>query len=140
MKAMVYTKYGSPDVLQLKEIDTPKPKDHEVLVNVYAASVNAADWRLLRGLPYMIRLTNGVRKPKNKVLGADVAGRVEAVGRNVKQFKVGDEVLGDLSDCGLGGFAEYVCADEIHIETRQSVVRGSGGSADGISYSFAGPS
>ncbi len=112
MKAVVYTKYGSPDVLQLKEVETPTPKDDEVLVKVHAASVNAADWHLLRGEPFMVRLMFGLLKPKHKILGADVAGRVEAVGRNVKQFQPGDEVFGDISECGWGGFAEYVCARE----------------------------
>ena len=98
MKAIVYTKYGSPDVLQLKEVEKPTPKDDEVLVKVHAASVNAADWHLLRGEPFLVRLMGfGLLKPKNKILGADIAGRVEAVGRNVKQFQPGDEVFGDLS-------------------------------------------
>jgi len=112
MKAIVCTKYGSPDVLQLKEVEKPSPKDDEVLIKVHAASANAADWHLLRGDPFLVRLDSGLLKPKNKILGADIAGRVEAVGRNVKQFKPGDEVFGDISACGLGGFAEYVCARE----------------------------
>jgi NADPH:quinone reductase-like Zn-dependent oxidoreductase len=112
MKAIVYTKYGPPDVLELKEVEKPTPKDNEVLIKVYAASVNAADWHLLRANPFLLRLYSGLLKPKNKILGADIAGQVEAVGRNVKQFKPGDEVFGDLSGCGWGGFAEYVCACE----------------------------
>jgi len=112
MKAIVCTKYGPPDVLQLKEVEKPSPKDDEVLIKVHAASANAADWHLLRGDPFLVRLDSGLLKPKNKILGADIAGRVEAVGRNVKQFKPGDEVFGDISACGLGGFAEYVCARE----------------------------
>ncbi len=112
MKAIVNTQYGSPDVLQLKEIERPTPKDDEVLVKVYAVSVNAADLHLLRADPFLIRLSSGLLKPKNKILGSDIAGRVEAVGSNVKQFKVGDEVFGDISAYGWGGFAEYTCARE----------------------------
>jgi NADPH:quinone reductase-like Zn-dependent oxidoreductase len=112
VKAIVYTKYGSPDVLELKEVEKPTPKDDEVLIKVHAAAVNAGDWHLLRGVPFLVRLMSGVLKPKNRILGADIAGRVEAVGRNVKQFRPGDEVFGDLSGCGFGGFAEYVCARE----------------------------
>ncbi len=112
MKAMVRTKYGPPDVLQLKEVAKPTPKDNEVLIKVRAASVNDWDWGLLRGKPFMNRLVFGLLKPKIKILGGDIAGRVEAVGRNVKQLQPGDEVYGDLSGCGFGGFAEYVCARE----------------------------
>lgn len=112
MKAMVCTKYGSPDVLQFKEVETPTPKDDEVLVKVDAASVNAADLHLLRADPFLVRLDSGLLKPKYKILGADIAGRVEAVGRNVTQFQPGDEIFGDISACGWGGFAEYVCARE----------------------------
>jgi len=108
MKAIVYTKYGPPDVLQLKEIEKPTPKDNGVLVKVHAASVNKADLYLLRG-PFLLRLMGaGLLKPKRKILGTDIAGRVEAVGRNVKQFQPGDEVFGG----GRGGFAEYTCARE----------------------------
>jgi NADPH:quinone reductase-like Zn-dependent oxidoreductase len=112
MKAMVYTKYGLPEVLQLEEGPKPIPRDNEVLVRVRAASVNSWDWDLLRGTPLITRLGGGFRKPKYKILGADVAGRVEAVDSAVKQFQPGDEVFGDLSGCGWGGFAEYVCARE----------------------------
>jgi len=112
MKAIVYEKYGPPSVLELKEIEKPTPRDNEVLVKVHAASVNDWDWGLLRGKPFMNRLFFGLLKPKNKILGGEVAGQVEAVGRNVKQFQPRDEVYGDLSGCGFGGFAEYVCAPE----------------------------
>lgn len=112
MKANVYTKYGSPDVIQFKEVEAPTPKDDEVLIKVHAASVNAADWHYLRRTPWLFRLAAGMLKPKNIFLGADVAGRVEAVGKNVTQFAPGDEVFGDLSACGRGTFAEYVCASE----------------------------
>jgi NADPH:quinone reductase-like Zn-dependent oxidoreductase len=112
MKAIVYEEYGSPDVLELRDVERPTPKGDEVLVKVYAASVNAADLHLLRADPFLIRLSAGPLKPKDKILGADIAGRVEVVGNNVKQFKPGDEVFGDISGCGWGGFAEYVCARE----------------------------
>ena len=112
MKAIVATKYGSPDVLNLEDVEIPAPKDDEVLVGVRAASVNAGDWHLLRADPFLTRLAFGLLRPKHKILGADVAGRVEAVGGNVTQFRPGDEVFGDLSGCGFGGFAEYVCASE----------------------------
>ena len=113
MKAIIYTRYGSTDVLKLEEIPKPTPGDNEVLVKVYAASANAADWHMMRGKPFLIRLmVGGLLKPKNKILGADIAGRVETVGRNVKQFQPGDEVFGDISECGWGAFAEYVCVSE----------------------------
>ena len=112
MKAVVYTKYGSPDVLQLKEVEKPTPKDNEALIRIHAASANAADWHLLRGDPFLLRLGYGLLKPNNTILGADIAGRVEAVGNNVTQFQPGDEVFGDISGCGLGGFAEYVSVPE----------------------------
>src|SRR5881296_1201153 len=112
MRAIVYHKYGSPDVLQLKEVEKPTPQDDEVLVQVHAASVNAADWHLLRGKPFLARFVNGLQKPKNTKLGADVAGRVEAVGRNVTQFQVGEEVFGCMPLHELGSLAEYVCAHE----------------------------
>ncbi len=108
MKAIVYQKYGSPDVLELKEIEKPTPKDDEVLIKVHAASANPADWHLLRATPFFARLMVGLLKPKYKILGSDIAGRVEAVGGNVKQFQPGDDVFGDKFACGWGGFAEYV--------------------------------
>jgi NADPH:quinone reductase-like Zn-dependent oxidoreductase len=109
LKAIVRTRYGSPDILKLKEIDKPVPKDNQVLVKIHAASVNPLDWHLLRGKPFLVRLMGfGFLKPKQQILGADIAGRVEAVGRNVTQFSVGDEVFGS----SLGGFAEYACLRE----------------------------
>ncbi len=110
MKAIVYTEYGLPDVLQLKEVERPTPKDSEVLIKVHAVSVNASDWESLRGRPLYARL-GGLRKPRKRILGSDIAGQVEAVGTNVKQFQLGDEVFGDILDY-MGGFAEYVCAPE----------------------------
>ncbi|MHC4085464.1 MAG: NAD(P)-dependent alcohol dehydrogenase [Planctomycetota bacterium] len=113
MKAIVYTKYGSPDVLQLKEVEKPTPRDEEVLIRVHATSVVYSDLAFVRGKPFLVRLMgSGLLKPRHKILGVDVAGRIEAVGRNVKQFHPGDEVFGDLSECGRGGYAEYVCARE----------------------------
>ena len=110
MRAIVYEKYGTPDVLELKEVDKPVPKDDEVLIKVHAVSVNDWDLGLLEGDP-INRMLNGLRKPKRKILGSDIAGQVETVGKNVTQFKTGDEVYGDLSG-RWGGFAEYVCAGE----------------------------
>jgi NADPH:quinone reductase-like Zn-dependent oxidoreductase len=111
MRAIVYTEYGPPDVLQFTEVAKPTPKDNEVLIRIRAASVNALDWRLMRGGPYIVRILFGLRKPKIARPGRpgrDVAGQVEAVGRNVTQFKPGDEVFGVC----LGAFAEYACAIE----------------------------
>jgi NADPH:quinone reductase-like Zn-dependent oxidoreductase len=110
MKAIIYTKYGTPDVLQLQEVEKPTPKDDEVLVKVQAASINALDWHFLTADIFLVRLMGmGLLKPKNPILGADIAGRVEAVGKNVRQFQVGDEVFGDI---GHGGFAEYALGTE----------------------------
>lgn len=112
MKAVVRHTYGSPDVLQFAQVDTPKPKDDEVLLRVQAASVNAADWRLLRADPFLARLDVGLLKPRNTILGFDVAGQVEAVGRAVTRFQIGDAVFGNLYERRGGGFAEYVAAPE----------------------------
>lgn len=109
MKAIVYTKYGPPDVLQLKEVEKLTTSDDEVLIKVRAASVNPFDWHSLRGTPFIVRIVaGGLLKPKHKILGIDVAGRVEAIGRNVKQFQPGDEIFGGAH----GAFAEHVCARE----------------------------
>ncbi len=113
MKAIVQTAYGSPDVLSLQEVDKPLVTANSVLVRVRAASVNAGDWHLMRGDPFISRLMfGGILQPKFKTLGVDVAGQVEAIGTDVTQFQVGDEVFGDLSECGFGTFAEYVCVTE----------------------------
>ena len=106
MKAIVYTKFGPPDVLQLKEVEKPTPKINEVLIKIHASSLNAADLDFLRGRMQLSR------KPRYKILGTDIAGRIEVVGRNVKQFQPRDEIFVDLSKYGYGGFAEYVCVPE----------------------------
>src|SRR5713226_1591542 len=108
MKAIVYYNYGSPDVLKCEEIEKPAAGDNEVLIEVRAASVNPLDFHLMRGRPYIVRILRGLRKPKVTRLGVDLAGQVEAVGRNVTQLKPGDEVFGVCR----GAFAEYVCAIE----------------------------
>jgi NADPH:quinone reductase-like Zn-dependent oxidoreductase len=110
MKAIVYSRYGSPDVLALQEVDKPVPGENEVLIKVYAVSLNDWDLGLLDG-DFINRILNGLREPKIKILGSDIAGRVEAIGKNVTKFGVDDEVFGDLSG-RWGGFAEYVCASE----------------------------
>ena len=110
MKAIVYTKYGSPDVLHLKEVQKPTPKDKEALIKVHAASLNAPDLDYLRGR-FFARF-QGLFKPKYKILGSDIAGRVESIGRNVKQIQPGDEIYVNSFECGFGAFAEYVCVPE----------------------------
>jgi NADPH:quinone reductase-like Zn-dependent oxidoreductase len=112
MKAIVYEKYGSPDVLYFAEVAKPTVSDDTVLVKVSAASVNAYDGHLLTADVFLVRLNAGLLRPQKPILGADIAGRVESVGRNVTQFRPGDEVFGDISACGNGGFAEYVCVPE----------------------------
>jgi NADPH:quinone reductase-like Zn-dependent oxidoreductase len=110
MRAVVWTKFGPPDVLELHEVERPTPGENEVLIKVHAASINSWDWELMNG---RAQITFGGRlKPRYKILGCDVAGVVEDIGRNVKGFKPGDEVFGDISGSGWGGFAEYVCAKE----------------------------
>ena len=114
MKAIVFKEYGSTDVLQLEEVQTPVPNDDEVLVKIHAASINDWDWGLMRGEPLFMRLLTGLLKPKPTVQipGCDIAGHVEAVGKNVQGFHAGDNVYGDLCESGFGAFAEYVCAPE----------------------------
>jgi NADPH:quinone reductase-like Zn-dependent oxidoreductase len=110
MKAVVYTRYGSPDLLRYADVDTPVPGDGEVLVKVHAVSVNASDWEMLRGKPLYARV-GGLRRPRRHVLGSDIAGRVEAVGPRATRFSPGDDVYADILD-HMGGFAEYVCVPE----------------------------
>ncbi|MGB2924579.1 MAG: NAD(P)-dependent alcohol dehydrogenase, partial [Limnothrix sp.] len=113
MKAIAQSEYGSPDVLGIKEVSKPEMRDDKVLVKVHAASVHAGDWHLMRGTPFLIRLLfGGLLKPKIKILGTDMAGTVEAVGKEITQFQPGDEVFGELSSCGFGAFAEYVSVPE----------------------------
>jgi NADPH:quinone reductase-like Zn-dependent oxidoreductase len=112
VKAAVIARYGTPDVLQLKDVAKPTPKANEVLVRVHAASVNDWDWGLLQGTPRAFRVFTGLRSPKVRILGCDIAGRVEAVGAEVTAFRPGDEVYGDLCNSGFGAFAEYACAPE----------------------------
>lgn len=119
MKAIVRTKYGPPDILKLQEVDKPDPSDNQVLVEVHAASVNPLDWHLLRGEPFLIRLMGfGLLKPKHPILGADLSGRVEAVGKNVTQFKAGDEVFGT----SIGGFAEYACVSQDNLVVKPTAM------------------
>ncbi len=118
MKAIVYSNYGSPDVLKCEGIEKPTARDDEVLIKVRAASVNPVDWHFMRGTPYFVRILAGLRKPKITRLGVDVAGQVEAVGRNVTQFKPGDEVFGSCR----GAFAEYACTSESALVTKPNNV------------------
>ncbi len=114
MNAIICIKYGSPDVLQLREVVKPVPQEDEVLIQIHAASLNSRDLRMLRANPFFMRLVpGGLFRPKNQILGADLAGRIEAIGRYVKLFKPGDVVFGYLpSATGRGTFAEFVCANE----------------------------
>lgn len=113
MKAITFSKYGAPEVLQLKEVEKPTPKDNQVLIKIMAASINAAEQHIIKGDPFPIRfMLGGIFTPKKNIPGADLAGRVEQVGKDVKKFKVGDEVYGDLSGYGWGTFAEYVAVAE----------------------------
>lgn len=118
MKAIVYTNYGSPEVLKCEELEKPAPNDNEVLIKVRAASVNPYDWHFLRGMPYLLRMQLGLRKPKDIRLGVDVAGQVEAAGKNIRQFKPGDEVFG----CARGAFAESACASEAKLARKPEKV------------------
>ncbi len=119
MQAIVFSRYGTPDALQLTEVPKPLADDHDVLVKVYASSVNSWDWEFMSGRPLLNRLLYGLFRPKTRkqVLGADIAGRVESVGRKVSRFRPGDEVFGDLWD-NWGGFAQYACAHETALEAK----------------------
>ncbi len=119
MKAIVFTQYGPPDGLELKEVPRPTAKDDELLIRVHASSINSWDWEFLNGTPFVNRLMFGLLKPKpgKQILGADIAGTVEAIGRHVTRFQPGDEVFGDLWS-NWGGFAEYVCANETALQLK----------------------
>ena len=119
MKAIVFTQYGSPDGLELKEVPKPAPKDGELLIRVHASSINSWDWEYLNGKPFINRLMFGLLKPKRgkQRLGADIAGTVEAIGRQVTRFQPGDEVFGDLWS-NWGGFADYACAHETALQPK----------------------
>jgi NADPH:quinone reductase-like Zn-dependent oxidoreductase len=112
MKAIVYTKYGSPDVLQLREVERPVPKDDEVLIRVRATTVNRTDCGFLRGEPFFVRFVSGLPRPKATILGSELAGDVEAAGKDVTSFKPGDQVFG-LTGLHFGAHAEYVCLPEL---------------------------
>jgi len=110
MKAVVYTRYGPPDVLRWTDVETPVPKDNEVLVKVHAVSLNASDWEVLRGKPLYSRI-GGPFRPRHHILGSDIAGRVESAGRRVTLFRPGEDVFADILS-QMGGFAEYACVPE----------------------------
>jgi NADPH:quinone reductase-like Zn-dependent oxidoreductase len=113
MKAILCSRYGPPEVLHLGEVEKPVPKDSGVLIRVRAASINKADWIIMRGKPFVVRLmSSGLLRPKAKIPGSDVAGTIVAVGKNVTRFRPGDDVFGNLSKSGRGAYAEYVCAPE----------------------------
>jgi NADPH:quinone reductase-like Zn-dependent oxidoreductase len=112
MKAVVFHEYGSIDSLDIIEVDIPDPKEKEVLLKVHAVSVNSWDLDILKGIPFVNHMEFGLLKPRSRILGCDLAGRVEKVGIQVKELKIGDAVFGDISGCGMGAFAEYVCAPE----------------------------
>lgn len=120
MKAILLKEYGLPNVLEIGEVEKPIPNDNEVLVKVHSASINDWDWGLVRGKPLIIRLFFGLNKPKINVPGVDVSGTIEAIGGNVNAFKIGDEIYCDLSECGCGAFAEYVCVPEKTLSKKPS--------------------
>src|SRR5436189_5254042 len=118
MKAILFPKYGSPDVLEFREVEKPTPKENQVLVKVHAASANPLDWHRMRGAPFLVRLEEGFRKPKDPKLGVDIAGTVEAVGSSVTEFQPGDEVFG----IAPGGFGEYACAGETKLAVKPASI------------------
>ncbi|REL38583.1 NAD(P)-dependent alcohol dehydrogenase [Rhodohalobacter sp. SW132] len=120
MKAILLKEYGLPDVLEIGEAENPVPNDEEVLVRIHSASINDWDWGIVRGKPFVIRLFFGLAKPKINIPGVDISGKIEAVGGNVRSFNIGDEIYCDLSECGCGGFAEYVCVPEKDLSKKPS--------------------
>lgn len=129
MKTLLFHQYGSPDILEFAEVDKPTPKDNQVLVKILKASVNPMDWHRMRGAPFLARLSEGFLKPDDPRLGADIAGVVEAIGKDVTEFKPGDEVFGSL---GAGGFAEYVCAREKFFVLKPGNITMDSGAAIGV--------
>lgn len=129
MKTIFFEQYGSPDVLQLKDVDKPTPGDNQILVKIHAAAANPLDWHLMRADPFLVRLGQGFWRPKIQKLGADIAGVVETVGKNVKEFKPGDEVFGSI---GAGGFAEYALAKEKHLVHKPANVSFEGAASVGV--------
>ena len=112
MKAINLIKYGSPETLQIKEVQIPEPAENELLIKVRATAINDYDWGMIRGKPYLYRLIFGISRPKRQIPGMELSGTVEALGPGARLFKKGDEVYGDISENGFGSFAEYVCVDE----------------------------
>jgi len=131
MKAFVFTKYGSPKVLKLTEIEKPTPSADEVLVKIHAVATNPLDWHIMRASPVFARLFAGLLRPKpeNQMLGADISGRVEAVGADVTEFAVGDEVFGGR---GSGGFAEYICLKEANLAHKPAAISHESASSVGV--------
>ncbi len=109
MKAILLKDYGLPNLLEIGDVAKPIPNENEVMVKIHSASINDWDWGLIRGKPFVIRLFFGLRKPNIAIPGIDISGKIEAVGSNVRSFQIGDEIYCDLSECGCGGFTEYVC-------------------------------
>ncbi|MFU8861140.1 MAG: NAD(P)-dependent alcohol dehydrogenase [Cyclonatronaceae bacterium] len=122
MKAILLKEYGLPNLLEIGEVAKPIPNDKEVLVRIHSASINDWDWWLVRGKPFVILLFFGLKKPTIKIPGVDIAGKIEAVGGNVRSFTIGDEIYCDLSECGCGGFAEYVCVPENMLSRKPSTI------------------
>jgi NADPH:quinone reductase-like Zn-dependent oxidoreductase len=137
MKAIVYTKYGPPDVLQLKEVEKPIPKDNEVLINVHATTVNRTDTATIRGKPFFARLLTGLFKPKKQIPGTEFAGRIEEIGKNVKSLKVGDKVFG-FDDTGSGSHAEYmtISADKVITIPKNITFEQAAASTEGAHYAY----
>lgn len=122
MRAILLKEYGLPNVLKIGEVSKPTPKDEEVLVKIHSASINDWDWGLVRGKPFVIRMIYGLKKPRINIPGVDISGKIVEVGQKVKSFQVGDDIYCDLSDCGFGGFAEYVCVPERILFKKPSMI------------------
>jgi len=120
MKAVLLKEYGLPNVLEIGDVEKPIPNENEVLVKIHSVSINDWDWGMVRGIPFVIRLFFGLKKPKVTIPGVDVSGKIEAVGGSVSSFNIGDEIYCDLAECGFGGFAEYVCVPEKMLSKKPS--------------------